>query len=176
MKPILAYNVCVFNNLFSIYCINILTKETILYYKWNDREVGYSNLISLIEDSYFVGYGNKLYGDILLNYIWDYKEINTEELYAISSIIINYNNKNKPLYYNQEIWDHTNMIVSSFDLHKIYDGLNIDRNIDNRIILKGEIRTIIEKSIEDTNEIMDVLNRLKKASIIKYKMNGLCWK
>jgi hypothetical protein len=176
MKSIFVYSLKIFNNFFSIYCIDILTKRTILYYKWNNREVGERNLISIIENSYLVGYKNKLYGDILLNYIWDYKEINTEELYNISSIIIESNSKEKPLYFNEDIWEHINLIVSSFDLSKITEEIDIDRNIDSRIILKGDIRTIVEENIEDTIKIMDVLNRFKRASIIKYKMNGLCWK
>lgn len=175
MRPILLYNTLVYSNFFAIYCIDILTHKTYLYYKFNDREVGHKNLISFIEDNYFVGCNNKKHNDILLNYIWDYREINTNELYELSSAIINMHNTGKPLYLDDDIYYYTRIIISSFDICNIVDMDN-EWKINPQPILKAELRTIIEKMIEDTSKLLDVLNGLKNDDRIKYKMDGLCWK
>lgn len=175
MRPILLYNTLVYSNFFAIYCIDILTQKTYLYYKYNEREVGHKNLISLIEDSYFVGYSNKKHNDILLNYIWDYKEINTSELYELSSAIITMHNTDRPLYLDDDIYYYTRIIISSFDLYNIID-MDDEWKINPQPILRGELRPIIEKMITDTSELLCVLNGLKNDNRIKYKMDGLCWK
>lgn len=188
MKPIFVYDLEILGgNFFSGTFINVKTNEKIVCYVLDGVSYNTDRLDYLIEECLLVGYNNQSYDDLILNYIYKHKEINTEELYALSNAIINQHRTGIPLWKNEDIAYYMKGKVESLDLMKIlaFDKLKVglkqcavnlrhpriqDLPYDHsRSVSRGDLDTILSYNDNDVQITLTLLNRLKGDINLRFK-------
>lgn len=101
----LTFDIEIFPNFFSIIFYDVDSGEyTIMYVlNYDDKDVVFLQLKSFIKGCMIIGYNNKSYDDIILNYILREGRIDVTHLYKLSVRIISKQRKNTPLWKDEVI-------------------------------------------------------------------------
>lgn len=160
MKPILTYNVKVFKNFFCVSFINSETNKQSEYYALDDKKFNASILIKIIDNCLLVGYKNNNFDDIILNYIYYNKDVNINEIYALSKTITEQQSLERELWHNKDIEFYMYRNVISFD---IFETSNIEDivKLSDLAIKEEDSDIILLNNMQDAQKIINALNELK---------------
>ena len=191
MKDIWCYDLEILGgNFFCGTFINPFTKEKKVCYKLDGYSYNIDILYPLINDCLLIGYNNTNYDDIILNYIYEWKEVNTKELYALSTTIISQQRTGIPLWKNEDVKGYMNKKVQSLDLMKIlaFDKLkvslkqcaiNLRHNLIqdmpvayDKYIFNEDLNLILSYNENDTLILLRLLDNLKEAINLRFKISS----
>lgn len=190
MKDIYVYDIEVLGgNFFCATFVNCKTNEKIVCYVLDGEHYNTDKLTWLIKDCLLVGYNNQSYDDLILNYIWTNKEINTKEIQAMSDDIINQHHTGIPIWKNEDLKPFLRTKVDSLDLMKIlaFDKMKVglkqcavnlrhpliqDLPLDHkRSVLRHDLDTILSYNLNDVKITLTLLNKLKEDINLRFKVS-----
>lgn len=188
MKDLYVYDIEILGgNFFCSTFINPKTNEKLVCYVLNGVAHNTHILFDIIPKCILIGYNNKSYDDIILNYIWTNKEVVTSELYALSNDIIKNQNSGEPLWKNDDLKPFLKGKVESIDLMKIlaFDKLKVslkqcavnlrhplilDMPIDHKLyVQEKDLDLILNYNLNDVNITLTLLNKLKPDINLRFK-------
>lgn len=195
MRDLIIYNVEVWaRNLFSIYFIDVFSHKTYLCYQFNESITGEEYLLTMAEKGYLIGCNNSIYDDFIYNYIIDHGEVDTEEIFNLSTQLIRHDKDNIPLYKNEDLWWYGNLYLASYDIRPYMED-DILRDDHEKIVFSSRyarvkhpdfkygrrvdtnlLPTILDYNINNTFAILRLFNRIKSSNKLKYKIDGWSFK
>lgn len=123
----------------------------------DDKKSGMDILPKIITNSTLIGYGNKSFDDILLNFLHYHKESTNNELWTVVEMI------NKQKESGHELWRHDYV---EFYMNKHVDSIDLSEfiNLDCKPILSDNTNTLINDGGMCCEIILDGLNRFLEAN------------
>lgn len=118
----------------------------------DDSKSGMDMLPKIINNCLLIGYGNKKFDDIFLNFIYYHQAYSNKELWTLREMIDKQVTSNIELWHNNEIEFYMNKHVESIDLSEV-------TIIDRKPILSDDIATLINDSSIYCEELLSALNR-----------------
>jgi len=166
MKPLCVYNVISPNdNSFLASFIHVDTNKQMICYVLDGDSSNTDILLRSIKQCSLIGFNNKIYDDILLNYIAYQKDVNTKEIHALSNVLIELHNNNQPPWRNEDVAFYVNRDVDSIDLSYVSTLSPRTR------ILKGTREEIIANAWDRVEDMLNGLNAYKKEQHYGFRKN-----
>ena len=170
MRHIIAYDLEVIGgNFFMVTFINTKTNGKMTCYKLDNISVRTNIINMLIENSLFVGYKNSMHNDIILNYIFHHDDINTKELFTLSTTIKECNEKGIALWSHPLISYYIEAYISGLDLFKIASITNIEVPnkkelpiLRNQHVTDDDVDAISTYIIDNTENVNGLIGDVKE--------------
>jgi hypothetical protein len=190
MKDFIIYDIEVLGgNFFCCTFLNIKTNKTEICYVLDKEEYNTNIIYEYIKNTTLIGFNNVSYDDILMNYIFYNKEINTREIQALSNTIIGQQRTGIPLWKNEDVNFYMNKYVDSLDLMKIlaFDKMKVGLKqcavnlrhpliqdlpfSHERSVLRQDLDLILSYNLNDVNITKTLLNKLRPDLNLRFKVS-----
>lgn len=156
---LVAYSILIPNPyMFCCYFISLRNGVKLYTYKDRESEENYNKLITTINTYKLIGIDNKNYDDVIMNYIYANKEINTEEIYALSDALIDIKNKGHEIKSYPDVDFYRSRFVTSEDLYM----LNATQANLNKNGVISSIPDLLLTCYDNTSIVESEFKRLKK--------------
>lgn len=166
MKPLCVYNaISPSEDAFIASFIYVNTEKQMICYVLDGDSSNTDILLRSIKQCSLIGFNNKNYDDIILNYIAYQKDVNTKEIHALSEVLIDLHNKGQQPWKNEDVAFYVNRDVDSIDLSYV---ISMD---DKQCPLEAITDVLKTYCIDRSFDILDALNRFKQVQNYGFKKN-----
>lgn len=164
MKPLCVYNaISPSEDAFLASFIHVDTNKQMICYVLDGDSSNTDILLRSIKQCSLIGFNNKNYDDIILNYIAYQKDVNTKEIHALSEALMDLKEKGLQPWQDKDISFYTSIQVDSIDLSHV---IIMD---DNQCPKEAITDTLKTYCIDRSFDILDALKRFKEIQHYGFK-------